>query len=404
MFEQTRVRIATGSGLVARRPTALLFFKGDSAEFVNEFMSAPSGSELDIVTQLAEQAGSDVVGFAVIDWSQDIRVAVYGDVEITSNQAALPRMSARDAGTWIERSVRRVEGAVIIGCDAGDVHEATDLRDGVVQADGFELQCQPAALTTSVPIDDIPSVPPQPELISEQPSPLAAIIAPDPGIRGEASFDQDDSFPAMQTQELAGLVFGGDQQVDPNPPEDIAALPDGAMDQQLAHLADQPGAVTASSSAPVDKQVQARLCGACSAPNPEDEFACRSCGAPLIPDEKGLSLVDAPQWRLIFEDGQVELVDKVLVLGRKPVWEDSSEDVRLVSIDCNQTSSTHLEVRPSGWELQLMDLGSSNGSFMLTTGDGQLVQLDANTPYRVAPGSLVQIGTKRFRLEEITDS
>lgn len=114
--------------------------------------------------------------------------------------------------------------------------------------------------------------------------------------------------------------------------------------------------------------------------------------------------MNEPHWQLIFEDGQTELVDATLVLGRKPTWVDSSEDVRLVSLDCSQTSGTHLEVRPIGSEIQLTDLGSSNGSFMLTTGDGQLVQLDAHTPYRVVPGTLVQIGTKRFRLDEFTNA
>jgi hypothetical protein len=104
-----------------------------------------------------------------------------------------------------------------------------------------------------------------------------------------------------------------------------------------------------------------------------------------------------PAWQIVFEDGRVEPVDAVLVLGRDP--DVSGPGTRAVAVDCELVSANHLQLREQDGTLLLTDLGSRNRTFVLTTGDAQFVPIEAHRAHRVDDASVVQLGRQRFTVE-----
>lgn len=324
------VRVAPGNGFIARHGDALLFVPSPSPAheaLLRSFREAPVQGASEAVTRHVDVQASSAdpavsAPFALAEWSAGLRVVVNGDVEVTSDRPALPRLSAAGAGTWVERSIRDVEGPITIAVGAADIDAATDFREGLVHAGGFELTYRPASP------DPTPDV-----AVAHQPA------SPSPA---DAS---------------GGRIAAA--------PDDVTIVPDDAMRDEIAQI------------------VRAEA-GDADDPDP-----------PPPPSP--------PRWRLAFTDGMVVDVDRTLVLGRKPVLRDGEDErtTRLVTVDCPQVSSRHLAVRTDGHEISIVDLGSSNGSFVLTTGDGRLVQLEPGVPHQLSEGTIVQIGTKRFQPEAI---
>ena len=363
MRDRTAVRVATGDGYLARRATELVFSPTDS-DVVRVFDSAPDGQAIDAVTAHAEEHDFEVGDFVIVEWSSEMRVAVFGEIEVTSDHRSLPRLSAAGAGTWVERSIRRADGEITIGVAVGEVDDATDLHAGIVQAGGFALTCNPGSTPTRLPEliaereveSDTPT--PQPEPVGESvpsvdsASPEPAVSDPEPTVTPTSVVsDPPASSSATAAEALAASVLDGPPH---SPafaaaPDDETIVPDDAMRNEISALVGE-------------------------------------TPRPPTPTE----------WSIVFADGAREDIDRRLVLGRKPTLHDGETDAttRLLTLDCTQVSSRHLAVEAVGGAITVTDLGSSNGSFVLTTGDGQLVQLEPGAPHQIDVGMIVQTGTK----------
>jgi len=85
--------------------------------------------------------------------------------------------------------------------------------------------------------------------------------------------------------------------------------------------------------------------------------------------------------RLVFSNGDVVTLDRGLVLGRSPLLPPghSGEQPNLVKLNdpTLEISSQHLEVRLDHWFVLVIDLGSTNGTF---------VTLPGQQPMRLRPG------------------
>lgn len=373
----TSVRLAGGSGLVARRATELLFIPAGAPDLVEAFEAAPHGAGIDAITRLAEERSFEIDDFVAIDWADGVRVAVFGDVEVVSDHRSLPRLSASGAGTWVERSIRQTDEPVTIGVGIDHAQPVTDLRDGVVQAGGFSLRCVPGVgdagpAPAPAPVRETSPSRPQVEFESRDEGESPAVEF---GERAQAQTSNpsvppepvlSSSVAALADEVLTGTPTRGEHDF-LAAPDDVTIVPDSAMRSEIDQLIDDAGAR-------------------------ESELP----PLPPLPDSE-----TASSWQLVFADGPTERVDRVLVLGRKPSLAagQTGADTRLVQLDCTQVSGRHLEVRTEGDGLSVTDLGSSNGSFVLTTGDGQLVRLEPGVPHRIDAGMIVQIGTKRFRAE-----
>jgi FHA domain len=108
-----------------------------------------------------------------------------------------------------------------------------------------------------------------------------------------------------------------------------------------------------------------------------------------------------PLGLLLLDDGTVLRLDTDYLIGRDPerTAEVRSGEARPARVDdrSGSVSRRHLRVRLNGWYVELMDLGSVNGSYLLDPGPERI---PAHQPVRIRPGTVVRLGASRtFRFE-----
>jgi hypothetical protein len=101
---------------------------------------------------------------------------------------------------------------------------------------------------------------------------------------------------------------------------------------------------------------------------------------------------------LLIDDGSMLRLDTDYILGRRPA--DIPGRAKAITIDEDSISRRHLQVRLNGWNVELMDLASVNGTHVRYPGYAAYVRIEANQPVRILPGTMVRLGTTRtFRYE-----
>ena len=153
---------------------------------------------------------------------------------------------------------------------------------------------------------------------------------------------------------------------------------DTIMSSELANAAPPPAPDSRPITAPT---VLARTCPVGHA-NPPTRSVCALCGQPLGEDPQP---VPRPALgRAVFSTGQVEALDKNMVIGRQPSVARTPGSVmpRMVQVPSGggDISRSHAEIRLEGWHVMLRDLNSTNGTVMVR--DGQL-------PHRLGQGEAV---------------
>lgn len=315
MIQAQRVTLAPGAGVLARRVTDLVFLPAPSEPLLDAYWHAPAESVIEAVADRADELSFDVPPFVVVTWVNDLRLALFGDVEVTSNQRSLERLSAAGTGTWIERTVRSTP--VVFGVNSIATDPATDLRAGVVLAGGF------------------------------------ALFAVD----GDATAPSEPSSTAARREE-------------PEPEHTPESEPERTAEPVEIPIVDVVGT-------PDDPTID-------------------------VPDR-----VDAPiaaAWRLRFADGPTVEIDQPVLIGREPVLHDGDEATRTVAVDCPRISGRHLLVVAAENKLFATDLGSRNHSWLVSSADQQLVQLEPHVATEIVDGSHLQIGSRVFVVEWIPDS
>lgn len=128
-------------------------------------------------------------------------------------------------------------------------------------------------------------------------------------------------------------------------------------------------------------------------PNPPTTSTCRECGAAVTYSEP------APATRprlgvLRFSTGQTVELDQSVLIGRNPtVARVAGLDLpTIVPLDSTNRgiSRTHAEVRLDDWNVLLVDLGSSNGTFAMIPGRAE-ARLEADAPFPLVPGTVVRL-------------
>src|SRR6185369_5681121 len=124
---------------------------------------------------------------------------------------------------------------------------------------------------------------------------------------------------------------------------------------------------------------------------------CGVCGYGL--DERTAVKQEGPRpplGVLRLDDGSTFRLDVDYVVGREPqgdpeVAAGSVRPLRITDSD-GVVSRRHLRVALVGWDVQVVDLGSANGTFLSAPGDPQPHRLVANQPVVVRPGTQVTLG------------
>lgn len=102
---------------------------------------------------------------------------------------------------------------------------------------------------------------------------------------------------------------------------------------------------------------------------------------------------------LLLDDGLTLRLDSDYLLGRDPerapeVVSGEARPARVTSPD-GSVSRRHLRVRLDGWDVNLVDLGSVNGTQVQPPGDPNFYDIPPNEPVPILPGTTVRVGVSR---------
>jgi hypothetical protein len=127
---------------------------------------------------------------------------------------------------------------------------------------------------------------------------------------------------------------------------------------------------------------------------------CAACGIALV--QRTLVPYKGPRpplGVLLLDDGMTLRLDTDYLLGRDPerageVLGGEARPAKVTSPD-GSVSRRHLRVKLDGWDVNLIDLGSVNGTQVQPPGDPNFYDIPPNEAVAILPGTTVRIGVSR---------
>lgn len=127
---------------------------------------------------------------------------------------------------------------------------------------------------------------------------------------------------------------------------------------------------------------------------------CAVCGIALV--QRTLVPYKGPRPSLgvlILDDGMALPLESDYLLGRDPerapeVAGGNARPAKVTSPD-GSVSRRHLRVALDGWDVNLVDLGSVNGTQIQPPGDPNFYDIPPNEPVTITPGTTVRVGVSR---------
>lgn len=96
---------------------------------------------------------------------------------------------------------------------------------------------------------------------------------------------------------------------------------------------------------------------------------------------------------LQIEDGERIVLDRPVLFGRRPPESVTIDDTeaRVVTLaGSDALSRSHAQIRVDGTDVQVVDLGSANHTYVTAPG-GDPVRLRENEPFTIEPGSVISL-------------
>ncbi|HET9082066.1 MAG TPA: FHA domain-containing protein [Trebonia sp.] len=146
-------------------------------------------------------------------------------------------------------------------------------------------------------------------------------------------------------------------------------------------------------------QVEGALCASGHFNDPR-AWSCRQCGIGLEQPPRHLGWRPRPPLgELVLDDGTRVALDGDYVLGREPALDGEVLAGRARPLRINDPSGTvsrlHLKVSLVGWQVEVADLGSANGSLLQSLGEERT--LTPFEPAVIEPGARIEIGQRSVR-------
>lgn len=412
-LDADHVRVAPGRGLLARRPTALLFVPAATAAadgLLSSFERADDESIAAAVTQAVVDASFETAPFVLLDWSDRLHVVALGPLEVHTDHPSLPMLSGAGSGSWVERHVDVGAQSVEVRC-GGTASVGTDLRLGHVSADGFTAAFSATsnddagttrALPRSRPLDPRTSgrslAPPNLAPSHEQPEPTV----------GASS---SDATRPIATDRLAALRAAMGAPTTPadaaNRPEDVEPDPAGAstlpapvgafVDDEITLAPHDPVPTEPPLDHSTDDQAPfvAALRCARGHLNPPQLGACRTCGDLFPAGARPETVRQPPVALLQLADGETIPIDRCVVIGRSPDPDaaQAHERARIVVIgDDPSISRTHLRIDVEDWALIVTDCGSRSGTAIVARPGEEPRVVEPWMPHELPIGARVFLG------------
>jgi hypothetical protein len=152
-------------------------------------------------------------------------------------------------------------------------------------------------------------------------------------------------------------------------------------------------------------EVQGILCQRHHFNNP-NASNCMVCGLSML--HLTHNLVKGPRPTLgfiVFDDGSTYGLDRSYLIGREPVAPDDPHTELLILHDNNETlSRTHAELRLVDWSAQLVDLESTNGTYIWDQSFSRWNQLAPGHAVELNSGDTIALGRRTFVFESVSQS
>jgi hypothetical protein len=128
--------------------------------------------------------------------------------------------------------------------------------------------------------------------------------------------------------------------------------------------------------------------------------ACRQCGIGLEQPPGNVQRRQRPPLGvLVLDDGTRFPLDGDYVLGREPAFDSDVIDGRARPLRINDPNGTvsrlHLRISLIGWQVEVSDLGSANGSVLQSSGGERI--LVPFVPTMIEPGARIGIGHRSMQ-------
>ena len=152
-------------------------------------------------------------------------------------------------------------------------------------------------------------------------------------------------------------------------------------------------------------EVEGILCARQHFNNPSSAY-CMVCGLSMLHLTNNLVTRARPTLGfIVFDDGSTFGLDRSYLIGREPRPPEDTDAELLILRDNNETlSRTHAELRLDGWTVQLVDLGSTNGTYIWDHSFERWNQLAAGNPVALRSGDTVALGRRTFVFESVSRS
>lgn len=405
-MSERRYELGPGTATVLARPGLILLVCDEAVPpvlgaAVDAAEAAPGGWQ-ELARELGELLGSGVAlpSFgAVAELDGGTLVFLAGAVVATLTEAdgGTRRLSGVEAATWIDRVVAPDQPAISLAPEGHPVpanRAAHELVDGIVPA-GWVRSVDPTARSAATAETSAAAWPTPPA------PPAAATASSPPPVPAETTAAPPNAGPPpppVPAPAPAGATAPASVAAPAPTPPPVPAVALAATGRATM-AAPRTGAATDADDGATT--VEGILCPGDHL-NAPDATDCRVCGA---------MLGDGPHQRvsrprpslgfLVLDDGATYALDGRYVLGRDPEGDPviAAGDGQPIALDDPQrsVSRVHAEVRLVGWDVQLLDRGSTNGTYVLRDGDWEAVSRDE--PRLIGPGTRMAVGQRTFVYE-----
>ena len=376
MITDLTVSVVPGDGVVIRNGDVIVSCPAVGAadanalgriiEAVDAASSAADPAETLHDQLLAAAEAGPLPGLGAVIALEPVTVIVIGDADIhVTGPGSETHLHGRNSPEPIVRTVTEPIQSVVVGTATDPMDRPwLDFGDGVVPGAGVtvRISMQSAAAVAAPPATPRPADPAEPPAPPESAPP-----APFESVSFTGSFD----LPATVATPLPVE-------------EESSAEGESPVSQ------DEPSGI----------QVQGLRCRRGHFNHPQ-AANCAWCGLAMVQDSYILvNDTRPPLGVLVVNDQATFTLDTDYLIGRSPGRDASvqSEEYRALSLadPDRSVSRVHAAVMLDGWEVQVIDRGSANGTWVIDKGAANWERLQPDAPRTLRPGGHVQIGPHRL--------
>jgi hypothetical protein len=344
-----------------------------------------------IAALLTEAEPDEVPGFALmLGTDAEVTVLVQGDVDVTARGIVEHSFTGAGSLTWVERRIGGLlEYLQVVASGARPVAVISSapfhLVEGTVPGSGVTVHRGRSDIRIELADDESVPVSSGPETAAAR---TPATVTSPPSAGPLTTVQETVARPAYQFESvlLSELSDQSPERRGPLPLEEVDA-PDALPQQQESVLL-----------------VEGVECSSGHFNDPAAE-QCATCGVALQgPPQHKVTGPRPALGVLVTDDGSVFSVTGDYVIGRAPERDEavlSGSAKAMVLRDVGKSvSRVHAHLTVSGWQVRVVDRGSSNGTFVSRSGQAgpwERLSEDAATP--LAPGARLRIGGRQLLFE-----